>query len=99
MSKRKKKKKNLYHHTSFLLYNILEKKLTTFRAPQPSIGILNNANSGVTIRGLQVELPAVTSIEGERGGSVREAGTEKTKWRSIVHSGGGHTHRYTCIVM
>lgn len=32
-------------------------------------------------------LPAAVSKAGDRGGSVREAGTEKTKWRSNVHSG------------
>lgn len=63
-------------------------KLTTLRVPHPSIGILNKAYSEVTLSGLQVELPEVKSIAGERGGSVREAGTEKTKCRSIVHAGG-----------
>lgn len=35
--------------------------------------------------------PAATSSAGDRGGSVREAGTEKTKWRSTVHSEGQQT--------
>lgn len=35
-----------------------------------------------------MELVAATSSAVERGGSVREAGTEKIMWRSIVHSGG-----------
>lgn len=49
-----------------------------------------------------MKLPAATSRAGERGGSVMEAGTEKTKWRSIVHSGGGcrktntDTHAQLC---
>lgn len=37
-------------------------------------------------------LPAAVSKAGDRGGSVREAGTEKTKWRSNVHSGKGHVY-------
>lgn len=46
-----------------------------------------------------MELLAATSRAGERGGSVMEAGTEKTKWWSILHSGGGHTHMHThCYV-
>lgn len=41
--------------------------------------------------GLQVALPGVESRNGDRGGSVREAGTEKTKWWSAVQAG-GRTH-------
>lgn len=51
------------------------------------MGILNKAYSEVTFSGLQVTFPKVKSIAGERGGSTMAAGTEKTKWRSIVHAG------------
>lgn len=72
-------------------------ELTILRVPHPSIGILNKAYSEVALSGVQVELPGVKSMAGDRGGSVREAGTEKTKWRSIVHTGGRHIHTNTHI--
>lgn len=47
-----------------------------------------------------MELLAATSSAVERGGSVREAGTEKIMWRSIVHSEGMNkdTQTDTCTV-
>lgn len=66
--------------------------LTTLCVPHSSIGILNKAYSEVTLMGLQVRLPGVESRDGDRGGLVREAGTEKTKWRSAVQAE-GQTHR------
>lgn len=62
-------------------------QLTTLCAPHPSMGILNKAYSEVTLSGLQVLFPRVKSMAGEIGGSTRAAGTEKTKWWSIVHAG------------
>lgn len=72
--------------------------LTTLCVPHSSIEILNKAYSEVTLMGLQVTLPGVESRDGDRGGSVREAGTEKTKWRSAVQAGGRtHTDRQVQI--
>jgi len=40
-------------------------------------------------------LPGATSRAGDRGGTVRAAGTEKTKLRSRVHAGENtHTHTH-----
>lgn len=64
------------------------KTLTYLWTPHSSSGILNKAKSSVTLSGEQEPLPAVTRVDGERGGFATEAWTENTKCRSAVHSDG-----------